>query len=351
MDLFFTKEDKWLRLWNDFLKHNSRGHYSQYSTWLKSYSEYGFDFQLLLLVEDECIIGGCGLVIPKVAFLKFVIVPVGPIINEFNDDKIELLLQEIHQFALHSKACYLQINLPYLASNLKSSYSISSLKENSFYTTGLDGNKFKYVISVDGYRFVDLSDKNPEKNYSSNTKRNIKKSLDGNLKFKFAKSAQEIEIAYQCIVTNAKTQGYSVRSYAAFRSTISQLIENEHAIFAVCILENKVVGSLFLIESGGRYNYISGGIERNFNNYKIGHFLHHTIIEMSMQKNYDVYDISIGGNSGVVRFKEGFGGKHLRFVGTKYWILKPSLFKIFLFFDTYLKPHKAKIARILSKIK
>lgn len=351
MDLFFTKEDKWLQLWDEFLKYNSRGHYSQYSSWLQSYKAYGFDFQLLLLVEHNRIIAGCGLVIPKVAFFKFVIVPVGPIISEFNEDKIELLLQKIHEFALKSRACYLQINVPCLADDLQSSYSFSSIKADSFYFTGLDGTKFKYVISVDGFRFVDLSDKNPEKNYSSNTKRNIKKSLDGNLEFRLAQTDQEIEIAYNCIANNAVSQGYSVRSYADFKSTIKQLIDNDEAVFAVCISDNKVVGSLFLLESGGRYNYISGGTDRNYNNYKIGHFLHHKIIELSIQKNYKVYDISVGGNAGVVRFKEGFGGKHLRFIGTKYWILRPSLFKIFLFFDAYLKPHKAKIARILSKIK
>lgn len=351
MELFFTKEEKWLLVWDDFLKQNSRGHYSQYSAWLKSYKEYGFDFNLFLLVDNNRIIGGCGLVIPKVTFFKFIIVPVGPIISEFYEDKIEVLLQKIHEFALKSGACYLQINVPCLANNLQSKYSISSLKEDSFYFKGLDGNKFKYVISVDGFRFVDLSQKNPEKNYSSNTKRNIKKSLDGNLEFKFAKTYQEIEIAYNCIANNAVSQGYSVRSYAAFKSTISHLIEKDHAVFAVCLFENKVVGSLFLIESGGRYNYISGGTDRNFNNYKIGHFLHHNIIALSIEKKYEVYDISIGGNEGVVRFKEGFGGKHLKFIGTKYWILKPVLFKIFLFFDGYLNPHKAKIAGLLSKIK
>lgn len=350
-DLFLTKEEIWLERWDDFLKTDSRGHFSQYSTWLKSYMEYGFDFQLLLFLENNKIIGGCGFVIPKFAIFKFVIVPAGPIVDQFNDDKIEVLLKKMNDYAVEIRACYLQINLPHYSDNKKSDFTSSKLESNSFYYTGFNGTKFKYVISVDGFRFVDLSDKFPEQKYNTNTRRNIKKAFHAGLQFHFAETPQEIKLAYECIENNAVSQGYGVRSFNAFKHTLYDLIKKKQAVFAVCSVDNKIVGALFLIEAGNRFSYISGGTDRNYSSYNIGHFLHQQMIQLSIEKEYQVYDISVGGNYGVIRFKEGFGGIHYKFIGTKYWILKPTVFKIFLFFDKYLKPHKAKIAALLSKIK
>lgn len=347
--LFFTKEKKWLALWDNFLKTNPRGHNCQYSAWLQSYESYGFDYQVLLVVDNDNIIGGCGLIIPKLAFFKFVIVPAGPIVDASYEHVLENILTKIHDYALSISACYLQITLPKLTQNLNSYHTISVLDEASFYNTGLNGTKFKYVIAVDGFRFVDLLDKNPQKNYSTNTKRNIKKALESEMQFNFATNLDEIKEAYQCILQNALIMGYSVRSYDDFKTTLTTLIDRQQAVFAVCKLNHKIIGSLFLIDCGQRFTYISGGTDRQFNDLKIGHFLHQKMISLSIERNYEVYDISVGGSSGVLRFKESFGGQHLPFIGTKYWVLKPIVFKIFLFFEQYLKPYKASIAGILSK--
>lgn len=350
MDLFFTKEQKWLSLWDKFLKDNPRGHNSQYSAWLQSYTKYGFDYRILLLVENDTIIGGCGLIIPKLFFFKFVVVPAGPIVHASYEHTLNTILTEINQFAISISACYLQITLPKFSQNLDSDYTISVLNGDSFYHSGLIGTKFKYVIAADGFRFVDLTDKNPQKKYSTNTKRNIKKALDAKLEFDFARDEDEIREAYQCIIQNAKRIGYSVRSFDDFETTLKKLIDSDQAIFAVCKFDKKIIGSLFLINCGQRFTYISGGTDRHYNHFKVGHFLHHKIIELSMECNYAAYDISVGGDTGVLRFKEGFGGKHLTFIGTKYWILKPILFKIFLFFEQYFKPYKATVAALLSKL-
>lgn len=350
MSLFFTKDQDWLDKWDAYLMQNSKGHYNQLSEWLKSYAAYGFSFELVLLTEDDKIVGGCGIIIAKVAFFKFVIIPAGPILDEDQEEKTETILTKIRDFSKEIKACYLQINMPFLE-NQKSDYTISQLNPDSFYYTGLEGSKFKYVISVNGFRFVDLSDKNPERNYSSNTKRNISKSSNSTLVIATANTNAEIEIAYKCIENNAKVQGYGIRSFNSFKNTLYALIEKKQALFAVCKYKDEVVGSLFLIECGNRFTYISGGTDRKYTDLKIGHFLHQKMIELSIERGYKNYDISVGGSAGVLRFKEGFGSKHLKFTGTRYWVLQPALFKIYLFFEGYLRPHKAKIALFLSKLK
>ena len=45
----WTKSDKDLELWDEFLGSTKRGHYLQLSHWLKAYTSYGFNFDLLLV--------------------------------------------------------------------------------------------------------------------------------------------------------------------------------------------------------------------------------------------------------------------------------------------------------------
>jgi len=44
----------------------------------------------------------------------------------------------------------------------------------------------------------------------------------------------------------------------------------------------------------------------------VGHFLQDQVIQIGIRKGYDFYDIFMGGSTGVVRFKERFGGEVVR---------------------------------------
>ena len=74
MDFIITKEEFWLTKWNTFLKNENRGSHLVYSNWLQSYKSYGFDFEVLLFIDNDIIIGGYGAVIAKSLFFKFYII-------------------------------------------------------------------------------------------------------------------------------------------------------------------------------------------------------------------------------------------------------------------------------------
>jgi hypothetical protein len=73
---------------------------------------------------------------------------------------------------------------------------------------------------------------------------------------------------------------------------------------------------------------------------------------VAIQEGLDGYNISLGGSKGVVEFKNSFNTEQLYYDNGQYhWVLKPLYFKLYLFFEKKLKPHKKTISKVLSKLK
>lgn len=356
MKLFWTKDQVWLDRWDEFLFKNSRGHPAQLSDWIRSYESYGFDYDFLFLTDKNVIVGGCGVVVAKFSFFRFVILNCGPIFLQSYENQLENIIEELFIFSKKSKACYLQINLPITEqANSVDRYTLSKISSNSLYYTGREGVLFKYVISVNGFRWVNLEGSQPYldtySKYNNNTKRNVTKSLSNGLKFSVLKDEISLKEAYSIIENNAKTQGYTVRSFESFSHTLLELLNKDYALLACCFKENEMVGCLILFDSGRRFSYIMGGIKRGLGDLKIGHFLHDQMIQLSIQKKYLDYDISVGGSSGVIQFKKGFGSNYQSFSKTRHWILKPNAFRSFLLVEKYIRPYKRQISILLSFLK
>ncbi len=355
MKFFFTKEQNWLDKWDDFLLQTERGLYNQLSDWIKSYEVYGFDCNFLIATENDKIVGGCGIVIAKFSFFKFLCVPSGPVIEVGFENILDLFISELKQEAKKTNCCYFQISLPYCEDNSNfSNYNLEKISNESTYFLGTEGVAFKYVIPLQGLRLVDLRGENQYeniwKNYSSNNKRNLNKTKSIALDFKFVVNDDEIEQAYNCFALNALEKGYPLRSYQSMAKTLRVYIDKNHAKIAGCFLNGKIIGALYVMHCGKRLTYINGGVLKDFQHLNISNFMHDKMIQYSIENGLSSYDLSVGGSKGVIKFKESFGSQLFQYVPTRHWILKPVRFKLFLVMKKYLKPHKSKIANLLIMI-
>ncbi len=354
MQFFFTKSQDWIAKWDAFLLKSERGLYNQLSDWIKSYEVYGFDYQFLIVVQNDQIVGGCGIVIAQFSAFKFFTVPAGPVLEVGHDDLLDTVLAELQKEAKRTGCCYFQLSLPYCKPNFRQ-YALETVAENSLYFTGTEGVAFKYVIPLQGMRLVDLSMENAYEKvysgYSSNNKRNLNKAKKAGLEFRFVTSDEEIEQAYQCFALNAIEKGYPLRSYASMAQTLRAYIDKNHAKIACCFLDGKIIGALYVMHCGQRLTYINGGVLKDFQQLNVSNFMHDQMIQYAINQGHKSYDLSVGGSKGVVQFKESFGTQLYLYVPTRHWILKPLRFRIFLMIEKYLKPHKAKMARLLILLK
>ncbi|SFD35494.1 lipid II:glycine glycyltransferase FemX [Algibacter pectinivorans] len=355
----WTKKESDFKEWNQFLVSTPQGHYSQISHWLKSYKSYGFDYDLLIVRNEENkIIGGLGVVISKFSFLKLCSCSCGPIVKKDYTFLVEELIEHFKNRAIAINATCCQIMIPILKfKNKNIEPHCLDIKLKKCLATSNRGNIIKSVAIVNGFREVKIDNTNNNieedilKTFNKNTRRNIKRAYKNELIIKYAKTINEIKNAYRIIELNAKTQGYPLRSWEDFKDTLIEMVNDDICLIPVCLKNEVIKGALIVIQTGKRLTYISGGTIREKEDLKTGHFLHYEMIKLSIKKKYNFYDISVGGSKGVTKFKEGFGGNHVKFNEPLYWVLNKEKFYIYEKTIPYLKKHKKTISKIIKFFK
>ena len=354
--VLFTKDKEWQKKWDNYLVNNPKGSHLILSDWLKSFQAYGFDYELCLFLNDKEIIGGCGAIIAKFTFLKFYVIPHGLVYNEDYENFFEVHILEIIERAKKIKCCYMQISIPISSNQLIRQKSYEPEQLSFLEKILVKGKLFKYIYSSYGINWVNLeSFKNSDECLSQLTpkvRRNIRMPYNKGVVVDFVKDSKLIEEGYKVISENAKQANYSIRDFKEFKSTITDLVEKELAYFITCKVDDIVKAAGLYVRSNGYITSISAGVKREKPDKKLGYMLHWEMIKKSFENNYDGYNISMGGSSGVRDFKSKFGSETIYFEQPHYYIvLNRTYFKIFLFLDKYLMRYKTKISRILSKIK
>ncbi len=344
MQTIFTKEQHWLDKWDVFVQSNSKGSYLQLSDWAKSYTSYGFDYELCLFIKDETIIGGYCAVLAKVAFFKFYILPVGPITSKNQSTFWNELIAIVPKRAALLKACYCQITIPNLEEELLALKDFQS------------GQLFKYIYSPNGLNWVDLKNySDPELlllDFKSSVRRDIRSSNRKDLSVAFLSDKEEIAKAYQLVMDNALERNYAIRNWNEIQATVFNLIEKNTAKFIGAYKDSELKGVIFIVKSGNYYTYVFGGTKKETPDLLVGHFLQWEALKLSIAEKCIGYNISLGGSSGVVAFKNNFNAKEIVFENSKYYkVINSFLFAFFLYFEKYMKPYKKSIARVLSVFK
>jgi len=351
MALIFTKEQEWLEKWDQFVSDNNASHLV-YSDWLKSYESYGFDFEIGIFVDNEKIIGGYGAVIPKIAFLKFYILPYGPIVLKENRSIWEELILAIKKRSNEIKSCYCQIALPYSEKNQIEKIQRDFLEHLNF----KKGNYFKYVFSFAGLNWIDLRKyKSAEEvlmDFKSSVRRDIRNASRKDSTIEYFSKPEQIELAYKVCQENANRANYPIRDWQDVKETIFALIEKQNAKFIVASKDGEIKGAIFIIKTGKYYTYIFGGTKKEKPDLLTGHLLQWEAIKLSLLENCVGYNISLGGSKGVREFKNGFNTNEILNENSKYYFINNRiLFFIYISLEKYVKPYKGRIAGILRSVK
>lgn len=356
MKFIFTKEKVWLEKWDNFVCNNPKGSHLIHSDWLKSYKSYGFDFEIGLVLVDDQIVGGYGVVIPKFLLFKFYIIPHGPIYDDSHHFVLENHISQIKLRAKFVRACYLQLSMPISSNEKVAKYVYQEEVINCLIKILEPGKQFPYVYSSYGINYVDFKGyENAElflEKLTPKVRRNIRIPYNKKVQVSFATDIDTIAKGYNVIIENAKQGHYGVRAFSEFKSTILDLIAKKHAYFIICEVAGEIKAAGFFVLNSGYITNITGGVLREKPDIKLGYMLQWEMIKTSFELGLEGYNISMGGSSGVQDFKTKFGAETIYFEDSHYHlILKPLQYKMFKIFNRYFKPYKAQISRLFARFK
>ncbi|WP_282035615.1 lipid II:glycine glycyltransferase FemX [Saccharicrinis aurantiacus] len=339
----WTKADEALMEWDLFLLNNPRGHSQQISHYLKSYTKYPFfNYEVLIVRNKEGqIVAGIGTFIVGIPFLKVQVAPIAPIISKEVEFLFDDIISEYINRSKKNKTFYCELKAPILKeySVTYSQFALNEIGNNSLYYSGKKGSQFGLIRGTNGFRSVQIqyeSEHTPYellwKEYNKNTKRNIKKAESSNLVLQFAQTESDIKSAYEVVEEIAKYKGFPVRSWSKMKDFLIGMVNDGLCIVPYCKIDKKVQGALIIFVVGQRLTYAYGGILRQHNEFKIGHFLHNEMLKYSIKQGYNCYDFVVGTSPSVARFKEGFGAKHIAFEDSRYWVNNKFIFSFWKVF-------------------
>lgn len=356
INFLFTKDSNWLQKWDDFLLTEDCGSHLLYSDWLKSYTSYGFNYEVFLVLDNDKIVGGFGAVIAKFLFFKFYIIPHGPILKSSYRNHLQEVVNKIKGRAKELGCCYAQYSLPISDEfQIKSkTFSTSDIKDLKL--SGKKGNLFKFVYSSYGINWVDFSNANSSEQlinqFTAQVRRNINLSYKTNAKIHFAKSEEECRLAYKAIEDNALQGNYTVRSFKDFKDTILNLVEKNRAFLIFITIDDQIKGAGFAVNCGNCLTYISGGTQKEKPDLKLGYLIHWEFIKKSFELGFSGYNISMGGSKGVVEFKSKFNTTTAYYKEPHYHIvLKPLIFRVYTILNSIFVKNKKTISVVLKRLK
>lgn len=354
MEIIFSKEVTWLDKWDEYILTEKKASHLLLSDWNKAFESYGFDFEIAILVENDKIIGGFSSVIAKALFFKYYIVPYGPIVSKGYDNELNGLIEKVLERAKFYKSCYCHITIPENSNG--NEHVFGELPQLPILNNAQKGHLFKYVYSSNGLNWKALDDfANEEElltSFRASVRRYIRSSERKELELRFLETESEVKLAYDLCLENARNHNYSLRDWNSFKMTLLTMIGSKKARFLGAFYEDTIKGAALIIKSGNYYTYILGGTKKEKPDFLAGHFLHWQAVKLSFSEKLSGYNISLGGSKGVVDLKNSYADRQIYFEDSKYhWVLKPTYFKLYLFFENKLKKNKKLVSNILKRIK
>lgn len=354
MEIIFTKDQDWLARWDSFVVKENKSSHLLLSDWVKSYQSYGFDYEFCIGVENDSIVGGYAAVIAKAFVFKFYIVPFGPIVASGFENQLNELIASVSKRSVLFNSCYCHITLP--ISTISNEHIFPVLTDLSTLTGAKKGHLFKYVYSSNGLNWIDLkgfSDSEAKiETLNPSVRRNIRNSYRKGLELQELDTFEKLEKGYNLFIENAKLANYSIREWKDVKESFAALLEKGFLKMLGAYKNGELKGAILLVESGNYFTYVLGGSKKETPDLRTGDFLQWEAIKLSIENDFDGYNISLGGSQGVIDFKNSFNTQSIEFVQSKYhWVLKPFYFNMFLFFEKNMRPFKKQVSRILSILK
>jgi len=337
-----------LEEWDNFTRRSRYGHILQSSLWGKLKEGFGWRARRILLLKDGLPLAGAqilfrpllpGLPKPVVAYI-----PKGPILPPDESEAARLLLDAIHACAKEEGAVFLKVEPDWL----DSPQAEAILKSWGFIPARTIQPRSTIVLDIT------LSEEEILARMKHKTRYNIKLASKKGVKVRPG-SLDDVPTFYQLMVITSKRDRFGIHTLGYYRRALELFAPSGDGILLMAEYEGEPLAGLMAFKWGDRAFYMYGASSDRHRNLMPNHLLQWEAILWARREGCVTYDLwgipdevgreperyqdelpeRVGGLWGVYRFKRGFGGKVIRYVGAWDWVYSPlwySLYKLALRF-------------------
>jgi len=312
--------------WDAFVCQDPRGHLLQTWAWGELKKGFGWFPLRLLITADGAPIAGAQVLYRQLGPLRIAYIPKGPILAQEDPQAISLLWEAIHQRSRRLRAILLKVEPEWYAEETWKQQELSRL-----------GFKPSFqCIQPRRTIIVDLSPQEEE------ILARMKPKWRYNIRLSFRKGVQvrqgglkDLPIFYRLMRITGERDGFGIHSEAYYRRALELFGPDDRVALFLAYYQEEPLAGLMAFAFNGSAWYMYGASSNKHRSRMPNHQLQWQAMLWAKGKGCQKYDLwgitdeSSPGSAalaGVERFKAGFGGKTVRYIGAYDYIYSKPLY-------------------------
>lgn len=306
--------------WNDFVAAAPYSPVLQSYEWGELKARFGWQPIRLALENEGKIVAAISILKREIPYLRHSLfyAPRGPVVNLFDRELTEDLLEAVEHEAEKQHALSLKIDpeLPDIPAKQSENFALL--------------NKLGFVKSLKQVqpRATFLLDLTPDsdallKNFEPKTRYNIKLAQKKGVVVKEDVSEEGIKNFYDLYQETSVRDRFMIHPLKYYQAIRQIMFENGLGSNFIAYYNGQPVASVIVFNFGSRLWYMYGASGALHRNVMPNHLLHWQIIQWAKERNLKTYDLwGIPADPreghplfGVYRFKQGFNGNAVKFIG------------------------------------
>lgn len=313
-----------------FLKEHPKGHFMQSPQWANLKSNWKYKVVIERNESGE-IIGSIAFLIRRLPYTKYNIMyaPRGPVCDINNISLLNKLIDDAKQLGAQNNACVLIID-PDVKSEEKEYVKV--LADAGF--KGKDGKNFEGTQPRFVFR-LDVKEKTIDElmaQFHSKTRYNIRVAQKNGVEVKIV-GKEEAKTFYEIMLETGMRDNFVTRPLSYFETMLDSLGENARLYMAY--YQGKPIAGTLAVHYGNKVWYLYGASSNAYRNVMPNYLLQFEMIRWAVDEGCDIYDFrGVSGDLspdnplyGLYKFKKGFSGELVEFIGEFELITKPFIYK------------------------
>ena len=322
--------------WDRFCLSRPDGHVLQTSAWAELKTEFGWQAERLALREGERLFSGAQVLFrPVILGWTIAYVPKGPL-SDFSQEACQPLFAALHERCRARRAFALKIEPDqFWSSDLVAQLSASGFRPS------------QQTIQPPRTVHIDLRDSEEQilKRMKSKTRYNIRLAERKGVQVREGTTA-DVDTFNRLMAVTAERDAFGIRSPEYYARAYGLLADQGMAVLFVASCEGQPVAGLMAFACGQRAWYMYGASSDEHRDKMPNYVLQWAAIRWAKARGCHTYDLhgvpdheekvleeSFAGRSdglwGVYRFKRGFGGQLVRYVGAFDYIYSRPLYWLY----------------------
>ena len=319
------------KIWNNFVAGSPECPVLQSFEWGELKAKFGWE-PIRIAVEDQGkLIAGVSILKRQIPYIRHSLfyAPRGPIIDFSNRELLEYLLEAVEKKAEAHRAISLKMD-PNINEDRRE--IIDGLLKLGF-VRALKQVQPRATMLLD----LDRDPNDILMSFEEKTRYNVRLAQKKGVSVKEDPSEKGIDIFYELYKSTANRDQFLVHPLKYYQAVRGLLFNHGLGINFIAYYDNKPIGAVVVFCFGSKVWYIYGASASEHRNVMPNHLLHWHVIQWAKEKGcktYDMWGIPAEPKEdhplwGVYRFKKGFAGKTVRYIGAYDFPYSPLFYHLF----------------------